>query len=224
MARSMLSAGMLFWRAVVTAVRSRGFALRSPPPRRAATVISLMNLVNCLPRRASLSAFLCLIELHLEWPDMARPAVTTSPTASKSRKPRRTRYCARGPGVDNAPGCGAGRVGGWRSGSAAALAAPAAAPPAPTPARPSPTAPREGPTGAYTVEVAALSDPGRAEHLRHVLAYRFPDAFVTPLAGTSGHYYRVRIGPYPLRTAALEHAQRVVRLGYPAIIVDERAP
>src|SRR5205823_3555140 len=56
------------------------------------------------------------------------------------------------------------------------------------------------------------------------LAYRFPDAFVTPLAGTSGHYYRVRIGPYPLRTAALEHAQRVVRLGYPAIIVDERAP
>ncbi len=108
--------------------------------------------------------------------------------------------------------------------AAAALAAPAAAPPAPTPARPSPTAPREGPTGAYTVEVAALSDPGRAEHLRHVLAYRFPDAFVTPLAGTSGHYYRVRIGPYPLRTAALERAQRVVRLGYPAIIVDERAP
>src|SRR5438132_254377 len=72
MARSMLSVGMLFWRAVVTAVRSRGFALMSPPPRRAATVISLMNLVKSLPRRASLSAFLCLIELHLEWPDMAR--------------------------------------------------------------------------------------------------------------------------------------------------------
>jgi len=108
--------------------------------------------------------------------------------------------------------------------AATPLAAPVAAPPAPTPARPSPPAPREVPTGAYTVEVAALNDPGRAEHLRHVLAYRFPDAFVTPLAGTSGHYYRVRIGPYPLRTAALERAQRVVRLGYPAIIVDERAP
>jgi len=105
-----------------------------------------------------------------------------------------------------------------------AAAVPVAAPPASPPARPSPPAPREVPTGAYTVEVAALSDPGRAEHLRHVLAYRFPDAFVTPLAGTSGHYYRVRIGPYPLRTAALERAQRVVRLGYPAIIVDERAP
>src|SRR3989442_6416058 len=107
---------------------------------------------------------------------------------------------------------------------AAPLAAPVAAPPAPTPVRPSPPAPREVPTGAYTVEVAALNDPGRAEHLRHVLAYRFPDAFVTPLAGTSGHYYPVRIGPYPFRTAALERAGRVVRLGYPAIIVDERAP
>ena len=107
---------------------------------------------------------------------------------------------------------------------AAPLAVPVAAPPASPPARPSPPAPRDVPTGSYTVEVAALSDPDKAEHLRRVLAYRFPDAFVTPLAGTSGHYYRVRIGPYPLRTAALEHAQRVVRLGYPAIIVDERAP
>ena len=107
---------------------------------------------------------------------------------------------------------------------AAPLAAPAAAPPAPPPARPGPPAPREVPSGSYTIEVAALSDPGKAEHLRQVLAYRFPDAFVTPLAGTSGHYYRVRIGPYPLRTAALERAERVVRLGYPAIIVDEHAP
>src|SRR5881398_2189841 len=105
-----------------------------------------------------------------------------------------------------------------------AAAAPVAAPAALPTARPSPRPPRDVPTGSYTVEVAALSDPDKAEHLRHVLAYRFPDAFVTPLAGTSGHYYRVRIGPYPLRTAALERAERIVRLGYPAIIVDERAP
>src|SRR5438132_13334392 len=107
-----------------------------------------------------------------------------------------------------------------------AAAAPAVAPAALPTARPSPPAPRDVPTGSgsYTVEVAALSDPDKAEHLRHVLASRFPDAFVTPLAGTSGHYYRVRIGPYPLRTAALERAERVVRLGYPAVIVDERTP
>ena len=106
----------------------------------------------------------------------------------------------------------------------AVAAMPLAAPPASPPARPSPPAPRDVLTGSYTVEVAALSDPDKAEHLRRVLAYRFPDAFVTPLAGTSGHYYRVRIGPYPLRTAALERAERIVRLGYPAIIIDERAP
>src|SRR5438132_12561100 len=89
MARSMLSAGMLFCRAVVTAVRSRGLALMSPPPMRAATVISLMNLVNCFPRRASLSAFLCLIELHLEWPDMARVRrLTTGRRSSKSQTRR----------------------------------------------------------------------------------------------------------------------------------------
>src|SRR2546428_5790282 len=92
------------------------------------------------------------------------------------------------------------------------------------PVRPGLPTPRQEPTGYYLVEVAALSDPDKAHHLRQVLARSFPDAHVTPLAGTSGHYYRVRIGPYPLRADALEHAERVVRLGYPAIIVDERAP
>src|SRR5436190_209912 len=57
-----------------------------------------------------------------------------------------------------------------------AAAVPVAAPPASPPARPSPPAPRDVLTGSYTVEVAALSDPDKAEHLRRVLAYRFPDA------------------------------------------------
>src|SRR6266446_5459086 len=83
MARSMLSLGMLFSRAVVTAVRRRGLALTSPPPRRAATVISLMNLVNSLPRLASFAAFLCLIELHLEWPDM-RTSRRTGPATYRT--------------------------------------------------------------------------------------------------------------------------------------------
>lgn len=77
------------------------------------------------------------------------------------------------------------------------------------------------PTGSYTVEIASLSDEGKAHHLRGVLARRFPDAFVSPLRATSGSYYRVRIGPYPLRTVALAHAESVTRLGYPAIIVEE---
>ena len=43
----------------------------SPPPARAATVNSLMRRVKILPRLASSAPFLCLIEAHLEWPDMS---------------------------------------------------------------------------------------------------------------------------------------------------------
>jgi|SRR5690242_16756908 rare lipoprotein A len=97
-----------------------------------------------------------------------------------------------------------------------------AIPPAPAPPPklvPPPT--RDLPTGSFTVEVASLSDAGRADHLRQVLSRRFPDAFVSPLAGSGGSYYRVRIGPYPLRTAAVERAELVNRLGYPAVIVED---
>src|SRR5262245_49050791 len=89
MARSMLSDGMLFCRATVTAVRSRGLAFTSPPPMRAATVISLMNFVNSLPRRASFWAFLCLIVLHLEWPDMDDRVVAQGPWRVNSGKANR---------------------------------------------------------------------------------------------------------------------------------------
>ena len=95
--------------------------------------------------------------------------------------------------------------------------------PAPAPAAPKlvPPPTRDLPTGSFTVEVASLSDAGRADHLRQVLSRRFPDAFVSPLAGSAGSYYRVRIGPYPLRTAAVERAELVNRLGYPAVIVED---
>src|SRR4029450_11984030 len=63
---------MLCARAASTAVRRRGLALISPPPMRAATVISLMSFVKIFPRLASLAAFLVLIVPHLEWPDIER--------------------------------------------------------------------------------------------------------------------------------------------------------
>src|SRR5438094_5459397 len=53
-------------------VRRRGFMSGSPPPARAATVNSLMRRVKILPRLASRAPFLCLIDAHLEWPDMAK--------------------------------------------------------------------------------------------------------------------------------------------------------
>src|SRR5687767_1571813 len=72
MARLMLSAGMLTLLALSTAVRRRGLEATSPPPIRAAMDISRMILVKILPRLASRAPFLCLIEAHLEWPDIQK--------------------------------------------------------------------------------------------------------------------------------------------------------
>src|SRR5687768_12238548 len=68
----MLSAGIeaLFARAI--ARRRRGLAPGSPPPMRAATVISFVSLVKSFPRFASAAPFLCLMVLHLLWPDIVR--------------------------------------------------------------------------------------------------------------------------------------------------------
>src|SRR4030043_1544653 len=65
-----LAAGMFEPLALSTAVRRRGFESGSPPPMRAAIVISRMSLVKSLPRFASSAPFLCLIVCHLECPDM----------------------------------------------------------------------------------------------------------------------------------------------------------
>src|SRR5690348_10130126 len=70
MARLMLSAGMFSPLAAKIAVRKRGLESGSPPPWRAAMVISLIRRVKIFPRLASSAPFLCLIVAHLEWPDM----------------------------------------------------------------------------------------------------------------------------------------------------------
>src|ERR671925_891337 len=70
-ARSMFSPGMLTALAASIAVRRRGLPPGSPPPLRAATVISRMTLVQEEARRASVTAFLRLICFHLLWPAMA---------------------------------------------------------------------------------------------------------------------------------------------------------
>src|ERR1700730_9788230 len=68
----MLSPGMFAAFASARTERSRGFMSGSPPPARAATVSSLMRRVKILPRLASRAPFLCLIEAHLEWPDIQK--------------------------------------------------------------------------------------------------------------------------------------------------------
>src|SRR5262245_50006592 len=66
MARSIVSFGILPALASLMALRRRALASGSPPPERAATVISLINFVNSLPRLASSAPFLCLILCHFE--------------------------------------------------------------------------------------------------------------------------------------------------------------
>src|SRR6476661_8646034 len=65
-----VSLGMLPPLASRIALRKRALASGSPPPERAATVISLINFVNSLPRLASSAPFLCLILCHFECPDI----------------------------------------------------------------------------------------------------------------------------------------------------------
>src|ERR1700758_827297 len=80
MARLMLSAGMLAARAASVAALSRRFPLGSPPPFRAATVISRRILEKSFPRCTSVLPFFRLICDHRECPDMA-----SSPSAVDRR-------------------------------------------------------------------------------------------------------------------------------------------
>src|SRR5690349_2800706 len=67
-ARSMLSFGTEVFLAFWTASKRVGLPDMSAPPILAATSMFLMSLANDLARRLSMTAFLCLVVAHLEWP------------------------------------------------------------------------------------------------------------------------------------------------------------
>src|SRR4051794_8815043 len=64
----MLSLGTELDFALAIASARVGLPAGSPPPVRAATSTVLISFANSLPRRASTTAFLCLVVAHLEWP------------------------------------------------------------------------------------------------------------------------------------------------------------
>src|SRR5438270_6444949 len=68
MLRLIVSAGMLAALALSTASRRRGLADRSPPPWRAATMISRMTRVQTLPRFSSWRPLRCWMFAHLLCP------------------------------------------------------------------------------------------------------------------------------------------------------------
>src|SRR6478752_305977 len=99
MARSMLSFGTEVFLAFWTASTRVGLPARSAPPILAATSMFLMSLANDLARRASMTAFLCFVVAHLEWPDMRSilPAVRRPRRQPTSlRRVRRLRLVVRG--------------------------------------------------------------------------------------------------------------------------------
>src|SRR6266851_9504049 len=73
MARSTFSPGLFAAFAARIAVRSRGLVFGSPPPMRAAMLVSRMIRVKTRPRFASVAPFLCLIVAHFECPDITHP-------------------------------------------------------------------------------------------------------------------------------------------------------
>src|SRR3954449_10182254 len=66
----MLSLGTELFFAFWMASKSVGLPAGSPPPVRAATSMFLIIFAKSLPRFASMTAFLCFVVAHLEWPLM----------------------------------------------------------------------------------------------------------------------------------------------------------
>src|SRR3569833_2198551 len=92
MARSMVSRGILAWRAAIMAARSRGLALGSAWPVLAATVNSRMILVKTLARFASSAPFRFMMFLNCECPAFGRPRYPIedvshkNPTISRAKR------------------------------------------------------------------------------------------------------------------------------------------
>ncbi len=74
---------------------------------------------------------------------------------------------------------------------------------------------------AYAVQVGAFADRDNAVRLQRSLERRFNGVYVSPLDGSSGHYYRVRLGHFGRREDAIALARSVTPLGLPAVIVED---
>src|SRR6202000_3479928 len=87
----MLSLGTDVFLAFWIASYNVGLPAGSPPPVRAATSMFLISRANSLPRRASLTAFWCLVVAHLEWPLIGLlPLLSLSKVRLTSLRWRRT--------------------------------------------------------------------------------------------------------------------------------------
>jgi rare lipoprotein A len=72
----------------------------------------------------------------------------------------------------------------------------------------------------YEVQVGAFEDSEQADIVLDQVKPWFPDAYVTPRQGPTGHYYRVRIGPFSSKEEAQRIAQSLKRGGH-RVFLDE---
>jgi rare lipoprotein A len=73
----------------------------------------------------------------------------------------------------------------------------------------------------YTVQVGAFAERDKAVQLQRVLARRFDGVYLATLDGTTGRYYRVRLGHFGRRDDAATLARSITPLGLPAIIMED---
>ena len=103
---------------------------------------------------------------------------------------------------------------------AARSTAAAPVPQAPKPPSPTPKAPPAA--GGAMLQVAALREAASAEQIAHKLREQgFAVRIVKARVDGQGTWYRVRIGPFATRQATQEVRERLVRLNFNAMIVDE---
>lgn len=76
------------------------------------------------------------------------------------------------------------------------------------------------PADPFAVQVGAFISRARAETLRAAVERDGIDAMILEAAVDRETFYRVRVGPYPNRPAALAVAQRLAARGYRPVVVE----
>jgi len=118
------------------------------------------------------------------------------------------------------------------------VSVPPTAPPATTPTSPEPAAPTpaaatsvaatppaaqsEPPPAGFSVQLAAFSDDKGANALSNKLKKAGYPAYTEPLATSKGTLWRVRVGPYPSRDAAVSSRDKLKGEGYSGIVASTK--
>jgi DedD protein len=99
-----------------------------------------------------------------------------------------------------------------------AAAAPAASSVVPTPAAATKDAGKAAGSESFSVQLAAFADDKGANALANKLKRATYPAYTEPLTTSKGTLWRVRVGPYPSRDAAVEIRDKLKSEGYSGIV------